>query len=284
MSGVGVLKADPAVNRALDESRKEIEQLKSEFQGEELRNQIKKLPLLKSDELRTLNSHQQLKLRDKRLEYWMQVYAEIDAAEAKEEISERVPTQENSERPEVIEVTDSAEQIDVQELSRQVNERLKGGSGSQLDKNFMSNLMDTKMKAQLSEMMKNNPLASLPREEIESRLELSFEGKPLGKMMKKYPKLKTLFVETARDEKALPSLISIVNKPEEMKHYGITVAVIFLVAFILNLLNSKGNLLKRIGKKLALGIGSFLCNIGAFYFFFHQEIDPTLNVVKRVFF
>lgn len=152
-----------------------------------------------------------------------------------------------------------------------------------IDDNFLSNMIDEKMKAEMAKLMKSNPLSQMPKSELAAKIEENSKGTPVGKFLMKNPKMKEAMVELAHDKDALPGLISIINKPEVLKKYGICVFVIMVAAFIINLLNTKGSLIKRIFTKLALGAGTFICNIGAFYFLFQKEVDPAVSVLKRVF-
>ncbi|MAZ47105.1 MAG: hypothetical protein CME65_00990 [Halobacteriovoraceae bacterium] len=281
---VGDLLADPAVNRAFEESKAQITELRNQYHGEELVQKLRKLPLLNSDELKRLNAEQQLKLRDKRLEYLMGTYAELD--EQKKTQAARSRNARNQNVPARRVVKKMKRQIDERDFERvlsQVKDNSESVEGVPINENFLSGMLDAKMKEQLSVMMKKNPLTNVSKEEISAQIDLNAQGTPMGKMMARNPKIKELMVEVAHDEKALPSLISIINKPDQMKYYGITVGVIFVVAFLLNLNNTKGNLLKRIFFKLCLGAGTFTANIAAFYFFFQDEVNPTFRVAAKVF-
>lgn len=300
LGGVSQVCADPAVNRAFAESQAKISNLRTQFKGDELRQKLRAMPLLSSDELKTLNPNQQLKLRDKRLDAMMKTYAEIDQEE-KSTANEQAASAPKLKKKNPIDddnnvyITDengNKKVVSLDEIfqdrgtAQQAGNAAGNGSveGIPIKDNFLSGMLDEKMKQQLSIMMKQNPLSQVPKEEIEAKIDLNSEGTAMGAMMKKNPKIKKFLVEVAHDEKALPGLISIINKPDEMKYYGFTLGAIFVVAFLINLNNTKGNLLNRIVKKLMLGAGTFTANIAAFYFFFQDEITPTFQVAGRVFF
>lgn len=166
-----------------------------------------------------------------------------------------------------------------EQLQKQIS-NLMGKKG--MDNNFLTNMMDQQMKQEMAKLMKSNPLSQLSKADLRAKIEQNSQGTPLGKFLAKSPKLKELMVELAHDKDALPGFIGIVNKPAQMKTYGICVLVVFIAAFIFNVFNTKGSLIKRLFLKLILTLGTLVANVGIFYFLFQKELDPTVRVLKRV--
>lgn len=152
-----------------------------------------------------------------------------------------------------------------------------------LKESFVSGMMTGVMKQAINQFLKENPFSKMDREEVKSMIQVKTQGLPVAKLFEKSPKILDMLVDWIRDEKALPKIIGIVNKPDQVKTYGIIVTAIFILSFILNLTNSKGGLGKRIIKKLGIFLGAFLVNITAFVVLFKEEITPTLDIVFKYF-
>lgn len=150
-----------------------------------------------------------------------------------------------------------------------------------LKDSFVTNMMTGVMKQAIDSFLKENPFSKMEREEVKSMIQLKTNGLPVAKLFENHPKILDIIVDWIRDEKALPKIIGIVNKPDEVKMYGFIVMGIFILSFILNLSNSKGGLGKRILKKLMIFIGAFIINISAFFYLFQAEMKPTLDIVFR---
>lgn len=150
-----------------------------------------------------------------------------------------------------------------------------------LQESFVSGMMTGVMKQAINKFLKENPFSKMKRDEVKSMLELKTQGLPIAKLLKKNPKILDMFVDWIRDTKALPRIIGIVNKPGKVKTYGIIVAVIFVLSFMLNLANSKGNLVKRILKKMGIFLGAFIINISAFFYLFQKDVRPSLDIVFK---
>lgn len=153
-----------------------------------------------------------------------------------------------------------------------------------LKESFLSNMIPASMKDILAKFLKTNPFSNLSKEDVKAMLVSQTEGKPLGEAFKKNPKLLDFAVDWIRDPKALPAFMGMANKPEQMKNYGIVVLIVFAISFILNFLNKSGGLVKRIFKKLLITFGSLIVNLVLFYWFFKEELDPTLEIAKKYFF
>lgn len=155
--------------------------------------------------------------------------------------------------------------------------------GSKLESNMFTGMMNDVMKKAVQEFLKENPFSKMSEDEVRSMITVRIEGKPVGKFLEKNPKVLDTFVDWLRDQAAIPKLFGILNKPDKMKTYGFIVIAIFILSFALNLMNSKGNLLKRIVKKFAIFAGAFIVNIAAFIFLFKTELQPTLKVILKHF-
>lgn len=180
-----------------------------------------------------------------------------------------------------------------QDLSEPSGEKLQGigkdefsndpnkAKDSGLKDSFVTKMMSGVMKQAIDSFLKENPFSKMDRKEVKSMIEVKTNGLPVSKLFQKHPKLLDILVDWIRDKKALPKIMGILNKPDDVKTYGFIVTGIFILSFLLNLANSKGGLGKRILKKMGIFIGAFIINISAFYFLFKAEIRPTLDIIFK---
>lgn len=152
-----------------------------------------------------------------------------------------------------------------------------------IKESYLSNVMSSDAKKFVAEFLRKNPFSEVPAPELRALVSARLNGIPFGKMLDNNPKLMDMFVELLRDKKAIPSLLSLINKPEKVKQFGIFALAVFVMVFILNLFNSKGNIFKRILIKMSIGLTAFTCNLVAIYVIFGEEIQPTLNIVLKYF-
>lgn len=171
----------------------------------------------------------------------------------------------------------------LQKLSPEEFGNAKKEAKPALKESFVSGMMSGVMKQAINQFLKENPFSKMDRDEVKSMIQVKTNGLPVAKLFEKNPKILDMLVDWIRDEKALPKIMSIVNKPDQVKKYGIIVTAIFILSFILNLTNSKGGLGKRILKKMGIFFGAFIVNITAFVVLFKEEITPTLDIVFRYF-
>ena len=150
-----------------------------------------------------------------------------------------------------------------------------------IEDSFFSGLMDEGAKKVIGEFLAENPFSKVPREELKALLTARLHGLPLGGVMENNPKLLNMSVDLVRDESAIPSFLSIVNKPEKVKTYGYVLIGVFVLVFILNLMNNKGNIFKRIFAKMLIGLGAFVVNLAAAFIIFREEISPSLDIIFK---
>lgn len=146
---------------------------------------------------------------------------------------------------------------------------------------YLTKMMDSQTKALLGTMMAKSPFADMSKESIEQVFIARNEGNPLGSFLKNNEKPRKILVDFLKHEKALPNIVSVINKPEKIKYMGIFAAVVLGLAFLANLMNSKGGIVKRVLKKFAIGVIAGLFNLGFFIFLFHEEMKPTINIFLK---
>ena len=150
-----------------------------------------------------------------------------------------------------------------------------------IKESFLTKMMDSKTKAFLGTMIAKSPFADMKKETIEQVFISRNEGNPLGSFLKNNEKPRKILIDFLHHPRALPNVVSVINKPEKIKYMGIFAAVVLGLAFLANLMNAKGGLIKRILTKVAIGAFAGVLNLGFFVFQFHEEMKPTINIIFK---
>jgi hypothetical protein len=178
------------------------------------------------------------------------------------------------------ETTNQLQGLSQSEVEAALNEPMAQNKDGLKD-SFVSSMMTGVMKQAINDFLKENPFSKMPRDEVKAMISIQTQNLPIKKVFDNNPKLLEILVDWIRDTKALPRLLGIANKPQEVKIYGIIVLCVFVFSFVLNLANSKGNLLKRILRKLAIFFGATLINIVTFFVMFKEELKPTFEIILK---
>jgi hypothetical protein len=160
-------------------------------------------------------------------------------------------------------------------------QKIKGYRPRDLKDSYLTGVMDNVMKDMLKEFLKENPMSKMSEGEVRSLLEGRLNSIPGGNFFQNNPGALDFVVKWLRDERALPRLLSVVNEADRLKIYGIVVFCVFLFSFILNLFNSKGNLFKRILRKLMIIAGVTFTNFVVFYIMFKPNVQPTIDLLLQ---
>ena len=208
------------------------------------------------------------------------VFSPVFGQESDEAYKERV-LKEYSKRPAPVEETQIDEVIeqDIAEGPEDFNE--PEPSNVKIQDSFLTKIMNKGAKEYVRRFLSQNPFSNMSRSELRSLVLARLEGQPFGNFLKERPKFLDMFVDILRDRKALPSLIGMINKPEKVKKYGIVLICVIVSVFFLNLMNSKGNIFRRILVKMSIGIAAFAANVISFYVIFKDEVTPTLDIILK---
>lgn len=164
------------------------------------------------------------------------------------------------------------------ELLKAVTESLP--ADMKVDENFLTKFMDAEMKSAAMQMIKKNPFASMSRHELKSFFLERTQGTKIGAQLEKNPRIMRVLVEVFHHKKAIPDLVSMINKPQKLKYYGYFFIGIMIMAFLINMKNSKGGMAKRIMLKLIIMLTTPVLNFGVFYYLFQDELGSTIEAIK----
>lgn len=166
------------------------------------------------------------------------------------------------------------------ELEEKFNQTTKELSSPVLEKNFFSDLFNNQTKKVLETYLKENPFSKMEKSGVRNLIESILNNQKIGKVLSSNPKAMDFLVTWLHDDNALPKFISIINKPKGIKIFGYVVLGVFILSFILNLMNSGSGILKRIIFKLFIFIGATSINLIAFVIIFREEISPTIRIFR----
>lgn len=150
-----------------------------------------------------------------------------------------------------------------------------------LDDNVFTGLLKGESKSALAEMLNSNPFEEMSLDQVKQMILIRTEGSRLNNWLKKNPVRLEAFAELVKDEKALPSLIEILNKSDKLTKYAMGCVFIFLVGIFINLKNSDKSMIKKIILKLSVTVATLGCNVLLFYFVFKDEVSPAWNIIKK---
>lgn len=191
------------------------------------------------------------------------------------EVIDSTEVKENPDMPQMPELKKKPKENNIDE--GKLTETLKS-----LENNPMLKMLSPEQRKAAARMMQKNPFAEMEKKAIKTLILTKMDPKkPAGKFVHDNPKVVDVAAEWVIDDKAIPSFVSIVNKPNKAKTMAIVVVVVFLSVFFLNLKNSKGNILKRIMIKIGLMLTSAVVTFSAFYFIYQEELEPTIRVISK---
>lgn len=153
-----------------------------------------------------------------------------------------------------------------------------------VEDSFLTKMIPSSVKEMMKKYLSKNPLAHMSEEEIRQMVLVQTSGKKSGEFLKENPKFLDFLVKWFRDDKALPALAEIMNKPKKVKYYGYYVLAIFILSFLIGLKASDKSLFKKLMFKLTISFGVMVCYFIGFYLFFREELSPTVDIIKQVFF
>lgn len=130
-----------------------------------------------------------------------------------------------------------------------------------------------------------SPFAGVSDDEIKSLIKNRVVGTPIEQVLIDHPKILEFVVKFFKDDRAFLSLIKISTQEKKLKLYMAVVVFFILLSFLFNLIGSKNApFWKRVLRKILVSVFILCCQFGALYYFFSEELAPTIQIAKTVFF
>jgi hypothetical protein len=146
-------------------------------------------------------------------------------------------------------------------------------------------LLDDKVLAILQRTLKERPVATLPIEKVKVMILENSKGSILADLFERFPRTLNFVVDFVRDEKALPGLLDILLRKDDLKSYGYIWLVIFIFGLYVKsrVIKPKWVFKKRFLYSLSFSLVLSSISLYLFYSLFSEEITPSLSVLVRNF-
>jgi len=143
-------------------------------------------------------------------------------------------------------------------------------------------LNDSRVQKILDKALRDGLIANIPSNTIHKMIMDKVDGTLAEKILNKFPNILNKFIDVLRDKEALPDLLKILSKKEDIKNYFIIWIFILIVSMWLKrrLLSKKAkwNFIQRILVRFCIHSFSLGSSIMAFYFIFEKELTSTLKL------
>lgn len=147
-------------------------------------------------------------------------------------------------------------------------------------------LNDSRVQAILDKALIEGLVANVPADIIHKTIMDKVSGTPVKTLFQKFPAILNKTIEILRDKEALPGLLKILTKKEDLKIYLTYWIIILIVTIWLKrtLLSKKAkwNFIQRIFLRLSLNLLSFSASMYAFYSIFEKELSPALKIIGLI--
>lgn len=201
-----------------------------------------------------------------------------------QEEDERVLAEIERERAKQVEKALEVERAKDQVVNQttQVAEKLKEAGAKGLES---VDLMDDKARAAIKKLLQENGFSNLDRDLVKELIMAKARGKPLGHVFERIPTLLEIIVDVMRSKEALPGLIDILDRKEDLKLYFYYCLGFFVLGFLIRryLFKKEWGLFRRLSMRLALTLCLSILSIMTFYSMFEIEMKPTWMIIKNHF-
>ncbi|MFZ4714338.1 MAG: hypothetical protein ACOYL6_11515 [Bacteriovoracaceae bacterium] len=184
---------------------------------------------------------------------------------------------------EQLKLQDAANDSEMAELDRLIKE--KGARSLITDPAMAKKVVKALSKNKGKNAKPLSPFAAVPEAQIEALIFKQAEGTPAFDFFKSHPKFVTFIVRFFKSEEAFFGLIKIASQEKKLKLYAGTFVLLTLLSFLFNMMGSrKAAFWKRLVRKIILSILITFLQFVSLYLFFGEELQPTINIAKQVFF
>ncbi|MDA9793299.1 hypothetical protein N9B72_01815 [Bacteriovoracaceae bacterium] len=150
---------------------------------------------------------------------------------------------------------------------------------------ILGNILGGFKSSMIKKLLKTNPMSRMGHDQLKKMLKQRLKGTKYGTVLEKNETLLDIIVELIRDKKALPELVSILDKADKLLTYFYSFIALFILAMLLNIfMFAKARVFKRIMFKILLTVSMPIVNLAIFYFMFKENLDPTVAIIKTYLF
>ena len=144
-------------------------------------------------------------------------------------------------------------------------------------------LMDDKVIAILQQTMRDGASLKTTDEELKNLIREKAKGTFMENVFIRFPKLLNISSDVVRSKEAIPGLLGIMARKEDLKTYGYVWVVIFIfgIWFKGKVVKPKWDFGRRFKWKFCISTILGIINFTIFYSFFGTEIQPTLSIIGK---
>lgn len=141
--------------------------------------------------------------------------------------------------------------------------------------------MDTKTVEFLRAKLKESHMGDVPAEKVRDLIQSKCAGKPLGRLFERFPVLLDISVDMVRDAEAMPALLGIFLKREQLKTYFYVWLGLLILSIIIKryLFPKKWHGFKKFSASFAMSLLFLMISLTTFYQLFKEELSPTVRVI-----
>lgn len=153
------------------------------------------------------------------------------------------------------------------------------------DKLDYAALFDDKVQAILQQALKESAIRNQSPEFIRAMIMGKVKGKPMEKVFTQFPKLLDIIVDIMRDREALPGLIRLFSKKEDLKNYAIFWVCLVIVGYFIRkkFIPQEIPFFRRMTMRILFSLFMTTVSLSVFYTMFKPEVGPAVSVVARHF-
>lgn len=144
-------------------------------------------------------------------------------------------------------------------------------------------LMDTKVIGILQETIRAGALAKTSDEDLKKLINEKVKSTWMESLPRRFPRLLSIISDVVRSKEAIPRLLGIMARKDDLKTYGYVWVVIFIFGIYIKskLVKPKWDFSKRFKWKFVISSILGIINLAIFYSFFGEEIQPTFSIIGK---
>lgn len=146
-------------------------------------------------------------------------------------------------------------------------------------------LMDDKVVMVLKKMLEQNTMSKASDEEVRAMMLEKAKGSYMEKFLVDHPKVTNMFVEVLKDPKAMPSLIGVFLRKDDLKVYAVIWVCLMILAWFIKKMLFKKNKRWSSAQRTLVGLLVSVCitltSVTIFYNMFSDELSPTAKIIVK---
>lgn len=144
-------------------------------------------------------------------------------------------------------------------------------------------LMDERVVEIVQKGLKQNHLNEMDHKEIKEFLRERAQGGVAERVFNLFPRTLNIAAGIMGDKDALPALLGMLRRQEDLKRYAIITVCLFVIGFVLKkfFIKKKWGVIKRFFYSACISLSMMVISTRYFYYLFKYELTPTIRVVQK---